>query len=504
MACGLEEEIPGKQPVSEAILSMVITADIREITASSGSTGGEVSTEGSQPVTARGIVWGTQENTSLDDYEGKTTDGAGSGTFSSLVSGLEPETIYYYRAYATSAVGTSYGEERVFSTIDEPLSLDDWITGHPRIQRFMNWDGTNYTHWPESRKNQLQLYYTMRKTGLEDLSDYPPENLYLEEMLNDPVTTHYREEDAIRLYLMNVANSIYMERNQLLSWSLLSDDYSDLDMEILLDGAHFIQGYVDEGMVNMQQWVLPSPPQYAISFLQEARILAPDSRKETVYRMVDWSSVYMIHFTGGLTMYNFFNHWGYKGAIPVTALIEGRPLLSNVPGLSGLVSYTAGCHGTNVFFQSVLRAVNIPVEYIYYAEHALPRFGGDNLYLSHGDSPYSQIYTYADPSLNPAQLLLDAETWYDWFRADGVESTHNIGRREYELGVEYITNGLLMYYCRNQSGGQPYEESGFYTYLSRFYSAKELEDLRKEMDEKIISLGGCHAIPYTKVRYYLD
>ena len=45
-----------------------------------------------------------------------TNDGTGSGTFVSNLSGLTPGTPYYYRAYATNAVGTVYGEQQVFVT----------------------------------------------------------------------------------------------------------------------------------------------------------------------------------------------------------------------------------------------------------------------------------------------------------------------------------------------------------------------------------------------------
>jgi hypothetical protein len=45
-----------------------------------------------------------------------TTDGAGTGTFVSYLSGLTPGTTYYYRAYATNAIGTVYGEQSVFVT----------------------------------------------------------------------------------------------------------------------------------------------------------------------------------------------------------------------------------------------------------------------------------------------------------------------------------------------------------------------------------------------------
>jgi phosphodiesterase/alkaline phosphatase D-like protein len=45
-----------------------------------------------------------------------TTDGSGTGSFVSNLTGLTAGTTYYYRAYATNATGTVYGEERTVST----------------------------------------------------------------------------------------------------------------------------------------------------------------------------------------------------------------------------------------------------------------------------------------------------------------------------------------------------------------------------------------------------
>jgi uncharacterized protein (TIGR02145 family) len=45
-----------------------------------------------------------------------TSDGSGYGVFTSHISGLTADTIYYIRSYATNSAGTAYGNERMFST----------------------------------------------------------------------------------------------------------------------------------------------------------------------------------------------------------------------------------------------------------------------------------------------------------------------------------------------------------------------------------------------------
>ena len=48
----------------------------------------------------------------------KTSEGGGSGSFASTMTGLDVGTAYFVRAYATNKVGTAYGQELSFDTED--------------------------------------------------------------------------------------------------------------------------------------------------------------------------------------------------------------------------------------------------------------------------------------------------------------------------------------------------------------------------------------------------
>ncbi len=98
-----------------AILPTITTAAITNITASSASSGGNITSDGGGAITARGVCWGTTPGPTISNN--KTTDGTGTGSFISLISGLTPGTNYYVRAYATNSTGTSYGLEASFTTI---------------------------------------------------------------------------------------------------------------------------------------------------------------------------------------------------------------------------------------------------------------------------------------------------------------------------------------------------------------------------------------------------
>jgi hypothetical protein len=90
------------------------------ITGTSATIGGTITSDGGAPVTSRGLVWGTSPGSTTFS----TTTGAGTGTFSTSLTGLSMATTYYIRAYATNSIGTSYGNELSFTTLlITPLKL---------------------------------------------------------------------------------------------------------------------------------------------------------------------------------------------------------------------------------------------------------------------------------------------------------------------------------------------------------------------------------------------
>lgn len=90
------------------------TAIISGITSTSAASGGNITSNGGTPVTARGVCWNTSTIPTIDHF--KTSDGTGDGYFASNITGLNPGTMYYVRAYAVNAHGISYGRQVIFST----------------------------------------------------------------------------------------------------------------------------------------------------------------------------------------------------------------------------------------------------------------------------------------------------------------------------------------------------------------------------------------------------
>lgn len=93
----------------------VTTKEVSEITSTTARTGGTITYSGAAEITARGVCWGTTHTPDIDGNH--TTDGSGTGSFTSNLTNLDVNATYYVRAYATNMHGTYYGEEKFFTTI---------------------------------------------------------------------------------------------------------------------------------------------------------------------------------------------------------------------------------------------------------------------------------------------------------------------------------------------------------------------------------------------------
>lgn len=98
----------------EAVAPSITTNPISSITSTTALGGGNISDDGGAMVYKRGLCWSTSHLPVTSDSS--TEEGTGIGEFSSPISGLLPNQLYYIRAYAINEKGTAYGLEVSFKT----------------------------------------------------------------------------------------------------------------------------------------------------------------------------------------------------------------------------------------------------------------------------------------------------------------------------------------------------------------------------------------------------
>jgi hypothetical protein len=129
---GCSEVFSSVATVTVQNIPTVTTAPVTSITHITANSGGNVSSDGGVTVTARGVCWSTSQNPTV--VGNHTTDGTGTGTFLSNLTGLTANTLYYVRAYATNSIGTTYGSQLSFTTsrliqVTSPNGNEIWLSG---------------------------------------------------------------------------------------------------------------------------------------------------------------------------------------------------------------------------------------------------------------------------------------------------------------------------------------------------------------------------------------
>jgi hypothetical protein len=101
-------------PAVSDVIPVVTTTSATSITETSATVGGNVTAQVSTAVTSRGVCWGESPNPDITGNH--STEGSGTGIFSSNLTGLSPGTTYFVRAYAIHNGETIYANQVVFST----------------------------------------------------------------------------------------------------------------------------------------------------------------------------------------------------------------------------------------------------------------------------------------------------------------------------------------------------------------------------------------------------
>ncbi len=102
------------KPTDSGPAASVVTGAIIEVTQTSATISGDVTSLGGKPITDRGVCVGQSFNPTLVDQ--CVSAGQGEGSFTANVTELNLGSLYKVRAYATTGKKTSYGENVNFAT----------------------------------------------------------------------------------------------------------------------------------------------------------------------------------------------------------------------------------------------------------------------------------------------------------------------------------------------------------------------------------------------------
>ncbi len=151
-----EEETPDDQAIT------VTTSAVSNIITTSATCGGNVTSDGGSAITSRGVCWSTGADPTISNSH--TSDGTGTGTFTSNLTNLTPNTLYHVRAYASNSTSTGYGSAVTFTTIAAGAAPTITFSPYPSGAIEIDFVGQSIT--------SFNLLFTVTVTAAEGISTF--------------------------------------------------------------------------------------------------------------------------------------------------------------------------------------------------------------------------------------------------------------------------------------------------------------------------------------------
>ena len=113
VGCKKEQNNEGNTTTNPEV-PVVVTSEVTGITNMSAVCGGVVTSDGGYSIIERGVCYGTEHNPLVSGSH--LVSEGDMGSFTVNLTGLEPNTTYYLKAYAINSAGIAYGSEVSFTT----------------------------------------------------------------------------------------------------------------------------------------------------------------------------------------------------------------------------------------------------------------------------------------------------------------------------------------------------------------------------------------------------
>lgn len=314
------------------------------------------------------------------------------------------------------------GSKALFPKKPSPSrATENYLNSHPGLKRNLqietsppengydsSW--TFYDNWSEDRKDRLERFYQLMLRGeplpLPERVRLAPRFVNGEELFRPSVVAYATNEQAIDVYLAQIAHALYLDMRGLVPWRL--EDFSGEELSYLFMSSNYFRAFtasdgtmyyiVDRVSFQRTTENILNDPRDIYEFLDEEGLLAEDQER-TAMNLSVWFQQ------------NLF-HWGNA---PKDAFFQTYPFLNDrihpqpTPDQGNVVVAIEGCWSASRLYVDLMRVMNIPVKMTHNrlmghdgreGHHAGLAFhwrDGDRArYLIHSDYLYTQTPFY-DP-----------------------------------------------------------------------------------------------------------
>lgn len=234
------------QTTHEIVLPTVANTQIAEIGVSKATLSSAVTDNGKGKISDVGFCYSLNSNPTTADN--KVSCGAATGTFGKTVTGLQQNTTYHVRAYATNEAGTAYSSDVTFTTLEvtEPTLSSVTVSSISNTSAQLDakvsstGNGTlidagfvySTTHYPTTSDKKLSCGKTTtlssKATGLT------------------PETTYY-----VRAYATNEKGTSYSSEKEFKTAKTAINPYTTLTIETSYGSTTLDMAKVDGGTFKM-------------------------------------------------------------------------------------------------------------------------------------------------------------------------------------------------------------------------------------------------------------